>query len=176
MKESETSVVAPSTQQSHAGPASIWEELPAQQLSRQVASVYHCASVAHTVMLGTTALIVWYVVLSCCLLQQGWLLQNSLVRGRLSSQDQLPSLRPPEVRTTLSLSAFNKSAVWGWLEPGSRVLPHVLLKGTGVAIGRGREAFEARKQARCLSDRVGRGLQTNVQVLCRLGAFHNLGV
>ncbi len=27
--------------------------------------------------------------------------------------------------------------VWGWLEPGSAALPHVLLQGDEVALGRG---------------------------------------
>lgn len=34
---------------------------------------------------------------------------------------------------------FKPDAVWGWLLPGSRMLPYVLVKGTGVAIGRGKE-------------------------------------
>jgi hypothetical protein len=37
--------------------------------------------------------------------------------------------------------------VWGWLVPGSRQLPYVLLKGNGVAIGRGREALWASSSA-----------------------------
>ncbi|KIY93269.1 hypothetical protein MNEG_14693 [Monoraphidium neglectum] len=32
---------------------------------------------------------------------------------------------------------------WGWLVPGSRMLPYVVLKGAGVAIGRGKEALWA---------------------------------
>ncbi|KAK9817719.1 hypothetical protein WJX72_001212 [[Myrmecia] bisecta] len=68
--------------------------------------------------------------------------------GGLGLQEQMSAaLRNLEVRTSHSGGTFNKALVWGWLEPGSRVLPHVLLKGSGVAIGRGREAFEARKQA-----------------------------
>lgn len=33
---------------------------------------------------------------------------------------------------------------WGWLQPGRPGLPHVLLQGKGVALGRGKEAYEER--------------------------------
>ncbi|KAF6266719.1 hypothetical protein COO60DRAFT_10326 [Scenedesmus sp. NREL 46B-D3] len=39
--------------------------------------------------------------------------------------------------------ARGRDAAWGWLVPGSRMLPYVVLKGSGVAIGRGKEALWA---------------------------------
>lgn len=33
--------------------------------------------------------------------------------------------------------ASTRDNVWGWLEPGSGALPHVLLKGNELALGRG---------------------------------------
>jgi len=35
--------------------------------------------------------------------------------------------------------------VWGWLEPGSKMLSVVLLRADGVTIGRGREAFDSKR-------------------------------
>ena len=35
--------------------------------------------------------------------------------------------------------------VWGWLEPGSKMLSVVLLRSDGVTIGRGREAFDSKR-------------------------------
>ncbi|GAB4822418.1 hypothetical protein N2152v2_009464 [Parachlorella kessleri] len=44
-----------------------------------------------------------------------------------------------------SLSARQApSKVWGWLQPGRPGLPYVLLQGKGVAVGRGKEAYEQR--------------------------------
>eukprot|EP00877_Chromochloris_zofingiensis_P000218 jgi/Chrzof1/10197/Cz04g32110.t1 len=37
----------------------------------------------------------------------------------------------------------HKDTPWGWLVPGSRMLPYVVLKGSGVAVGRGKEALWA---------------------------------
>ena len=48
----------------------------------------------------------------------------------------------------LSLSSIGRSnSVWGWLEGCDKDLPHALLQGQGLAIGRSREAFEARRVA-----------------------------
>ena len=35
--------------------------------------------------------------------------------------------------------------VWGWLEPGSKMLSVVLLRSDGVTIGRGREVFDSKR-------------------------------
>ncbi len=35
--------------------------------------------------------------------------------------------------------------VWGWLEPGSKMLSVVLLRSDGVTVGRGREAFDSKR-------------------------------
>ena len=35
--------------------------------------------------------------------------------------------------------------VWGWLEPGSKMLSVVLLRNDGVTVGRGREAFDSKR-------------------------------
>jgi hypothetical protein len=34
-----------------------------------------------------------------------------------------------------------RSQCWGWLQSGSRVLPHVVLRGDGVALGRGQDGL-----------------------------------
>eukprot|EP00210_Caulerpa_lentillifera_P004653 g4438.t1 len=43
-----------------------------------------------------------------------------------------------------SESLSSDSKPWGWLEPSSVLLPYVCLRGHGVTIGRGKEAFEER--------------------------------
>ncbi|CAD7704362.1 unnamed protein product [Ostreobium quekettii] len=68
----------------------------------------------------------------------------------MEEMDLVPieGLKPLQTSLSSKLrSVTEPSTVWGWLEPGSRVLPFVVLKGTGVVIGRGREVFEARLRA-----------------------------
>lgn len=40
--------------------------------------------------------------------------------------------------------APRRPEVWGWLQPGRPSLPHVLLQGGGVVLGRGADAFDER--------------------------------
>ena len=51
----------------------------------------------------------------------------------------LSPLRTPSSR------AFQTAPVWGWLEPGSKMLSIVLLQHGGVTIGRGREVFDSKR-------------------------------
>lgn len=44
----------------------------------------------------------------------------------------------------VSSGIYGNSEVWGWLQPGRSGLPYVLLQGKGVALGRGKEAYEER--------------------------------
>ncbi|GMH36421.1 hypothetical protein BSKO_04289 [Bryopsis sp. KO-2023] len=55
----------------------------------------------------------------------------------------LEGLKPLQTGLS-SIFDIDEATIWGWLEPGSRVLPTVLLKGVGIVVGRGREVFEAR--------------------------------
>ena len=69
-----------------------------------------------------------------------------------SAQDS--SLQQP-----LSLASLGRhTSVWGWLEAVNPSMPHVLLEGAGVAMGRSREAFETRRHALSVACSTSTGL------------------
>ncbi|GBF89177.1 hypothetical protein Rsub_01894 [Raphidocelis subcapitata] len=57
----------------------------------------------------------------------------------------LPSIQtaPAAAPAAAARASRGGEGPWGWLVPGSRMLPYVVLKGAGVAIGRGKEALWA---------------------------------
>jgi hypothetical protein len=54
----------------------------------------------------------------------------------------LSPLRTPSSRAMLQRES---APVWGWLEPGSKMLSVVLLQRGGVTVGRGREVFDSKR-------------------------------
>jgi hypothetical protein len=51
---------------------------------------------------------------------------------------RVPALRAAQVRDIFASALLStRDRVWGWLQPGSGALPHVLLRGDELALGRG---------------------------------------
>ncbi len=76
--------------------------------------------------------------------------------GAKQQQQQQPATAPPSLRELRSLSSLNRRAeqVWGCLRPAADCkgqLPFVLLQGRGVAVGRGRDAYNERLSQLALS-------------------------
>ncbi|BDA46284.1 hypothetical protein COCOBI_08-3760 [Coccomyxa sp. Obi] len=67
-------------------------------------------------------------------------IQTALDRGRAINRQMSLSLRKQEVKDVFSgitpMGKMSRAGAWGWLEPGSPALPHVLLQGDEVAVGR----------------------------------------
>ena len=97
--------------------------------------ICNCLAVGSTISTAQRAFTV-------CLL--AWLCSEVCsISSSLSWSAQDNSLQQP-----LSLASLGRhTSVWGWLEAVNPSMPHVLLEGAGVAMGRSREAFETRRHA-----------------------------